>query len=116
MELTYYQKNKDTLNFKRREYRKTDEGKKRKKIDKWIERGLIATKEEMEFIYLTWKSQYHCSVCGVILTRDGQSGTTCCMDHDHKTGEYRQILCKACNCKDSWIKKKKMLESNISKE
>jgi len=113
MEISYYQKNKETILSKQKEYRQTPKGRKQKKINKWVERGLVATKDEREFIYLTWKSQYHCDICGVILTRDGQSGTTCCMDHDHKTGEYRQILCKACNCKDSWIKKKKMLESII---
>jgi hypothetical protein len=42
----------------------------------------------------------YCENCDVKLTKDRyNTPTTKCMDHDHKTGIFRNILCNSCNIK-----------------
>lgn len=43
-----------------------------------------------EYTALIEKSQGHCSVCDRPLTK-------VCIDHDHKTGRVRGVLCNNCN-------------------
>jgi len=62
----------------------------------WKQRGL--NMEHFEEIYEIYMITTHCDFCEVELT-DGKirSKTTKCMDHSHITGEFRNILCIACN-------------------
>jgi len=66
-----------------------------KKYD-WKRRGLIFTKEEFEEIYNRYIWASHCELCG----NPFKSLRDRCMDHDHITGKFRNIVCQKCNlCK-----------------
>ena len=60
----------------------------------WKKRGLIGDYDE---IYLRYDGTKVCDNCNVVL--EGCCKNQKCMDHDHITGEFRNILCKSCNIK-----------------
>tara|TARA_R110001606_G_scaffold153012_1_gene293933 strand:- start:167 stop:502 length:336 start_codon:yes stop_codon:yes gene_type:complete len=96
------QKNKEKLNKKSREYskeyRKTDKGKKLAIIRKWKHRGVISN--DYDSLYNYYLSINNCEECNIELTRDNvRTKTTKCLDHDHDTGLFRNILCHTCNVK-----------------
>ena len=84
----------------RKEYYNTYFGKKSNTISRWRQRGVIETDyytyDELYEAYL-----YHpdCEECGVTLTTGKRCSTSKCLDHDHTTGIFRNILCHRCNTK-----------------
>ena len=58
---------------------------------KWKSRGLITDK--FEEIYNKYIYATHCELCNKQFenTRERQ------MEHDHQTGEFRNIVCRSCN-------------------
>jgi len=60
----------------------------------------VGVKGDLQAIHDRWEQATNCEVCGVSF-----EGIKKCMDHDHTSGEFRQILCASCNNKDSWMKK-----------
>ena len=105
----YYQNNKEKLiednkiyydNHKaeRKIYNNTPNGYKINKIGQWKFQGLIA--ENYDVIYERYLNTTHCDKCFCVLTfREKITKTTRCMDHSHKTGLFRNILCISCNSK-----------------
>jgi hypothetical protein len=88
-----------------KDYRQTANGKKRLTIGNWKRNGLIETEEFLDEIYELWLTQELCNVCGIELTRTGNSSATDAnMDHCHKTHKFRHIICGYCNRKDNWKK------------
>ena len=68
-----------------------------RRISKWKNRGIKC--ESFSFIYdviYTWWD--NCDVCGCKI-KHGRTGTYKCLDHNHKTGEIRGIVCVGCNTK-----------------
>ena len=80
-------------------------GKKKNIIDAWKRSGLIHEnmKELYDNLYIITNN---CNVCNCIFS----PGNRRCLDHDHDTGLFRQILCNNCNIFDNWKKVKKVLD------
>ena len=71
-----------------------------KKYD-WKIRGLIYREHEsFEMIYNLWLNATNCARCNKTLDFSGSGPDGRCMDHDHKTGYFRNILCNSCNHKE----------------
>ena len=83
------------------------------------------TRSYKQFHGITWdefltkiKTQNgKCAICGVLLdvgSKD-RSLNKACMDHDHETGENRDVLCSSCNSALGFFRENlKILESAVS--
>ena len=76
--------------------------KKKKKMNKyhksnkkshWKQQGMKFTEEDFEYIYSEYMKATNCDLCDKLFksTKDRQ------LDHNHKTGAIRNILCNRCN-------------------
>lgn len=77
-----------------RRYRATPEGKKILVFADWKFHGLIG---DFDAIYQRYITATHCELCGHLLTKDKKGGRQKHMDHNHETGEFRNIVCQKCN-------------------
>ena len=78
-------------------YKKTKKGRMVNKISIWKHNGLkVDNPEDYLTIYYHWLSSTNCEKCNKEYTEKNFK----CMDHNHNTGEYRNILCNNCNLND----------------
>jgi hypothetical protein len=62
-------------------------------ISKWKGRGLIG---DYEKIYERYMNTTQCDLCNINFT-DGRTTHGKCMDHDHISGIFRNVVCMTCN-------------------
>jgi len=105
----YYQKNKEKINKnnkewwaknkdKTKEYEKTPARKKTNRIKRWKFRGIIC--DDFDALYQRYITTTNCDLCNRELTEDRYiTSTTRCLDHDHETGKFRNVVCSSCNTK-----------------
>jgi len=94
-EKKWRQENKEHVHEIRTKYRKSPNGKKFITMGHWREIGVKDVNDEMYNRYITTT---HCDVCN----KEFKNSKDRCLDHDHETGEFRQILCNRCNTHDFW--------------
>lgn len=91
--------------IKRKEYQKkyheawskTYKGMKSRRISMWKTNGLKSN--NYEEIYERYLNTEICDICNIKLCTKGESTNNNfkCMDHDHSTGLFRNIICNNCN-------------------
>ena len=70
--------------------------KKTNMVSRWKAMGI---KGDLSFIYdCAYITATHCWVCKSAF----KSTHDRCCDHNHDTGEFRNVLCRACNMFDRW--------------
>ena len=67
------------------------------RINNWKRRGVKGNYEELYNIYM---NADNCYCCNYIFINDKNK----CLDHNHETGEFRNILCRSCNNWDNFLK------------
>ena len=78
-----------------KKYRKENKEKTNKflRINNWKRRGVIS--DDYYKLHEYYLSIKECENCGIELNQD--YSTKKCLDHDHDTGEFLNILCHNCN-------------------
>jgi hypothetical protein len=106
----YYEKNKIEILNKRAELRQTDKykedikkyvasdtGKKSRRITDWKRIGVI--NDNYDALYTKWKETTNCEECNIELDEGSRGKNKKTLDHDHKTGLFRNVICNSCNVK-----------------
>ncbi len=91
----YISQNKEKIKESKQEWSQTDQGKKSNRISVWKQSGLIS--EDYDKIYELYINTWECNNCGIELVEGFHGSNHRCMDHNHKTGLFRNILCNTCN-------------------
>ena len=86
---TKSEKNKEA----QKRYYETQNGIKSSLKNRWKSYGL--NMENFEEIYKRYQDAIFCDICECVLQGNGRNRK--CMDHDHDTGEFRNVVCNYCN-------------------
>ena len=97
--LEYHKEKRGTEEYKKRmaEFRASEAGIKSARITKMKQYGIIS--DDYEALYIKWRDTTHCEECNVELVKGNIGANKKTIDHDHKTGVFRNIICHACNTK-----------------
>ena len=85
----------DTYRAQKAEYAKTDNGKKLISINRWKQYGV--KHNNFDDLYKIWKEATNCADCDVVFVEGNKGNNRKCLDHDHTTGLFRDIICHKCN-------------------
>ena len=88
--------NKDRNRELQRTWLNTPAGRKSSRIQNWKQNGVIH--DDFNELYEKYINTEFCELCNVKLTVDKAiTKTTRCLDHDHTTGLFRNVVCNSCN-------------------
>lgn len=99
----YYNNNKSKILERvleqQKSYNKTENGRKKALKCAWFKGSnpLICDDLEFEEIWKRYWNASHCEVCEIEFAPRGKNNSFKCMDHDHKTGKFRNVVCVKCN-------------------
>jgi len=93
----YKEQKKEEIAAQMKEYNKTDAGIKSHRISKWKQRDVIS--DDYDKLYEMYMNTKNCQECNVELVEGIYGSNKKCLDHCHKTGEFRNVLCQTCNVK-----------------
>jgi hypothetical protein len=83
---------------------------KNRRMSDWKRQGVKCREgETYEDLHNIYHDALICEACKMPFeggrgTNTGQTATGKCLDHDHNTGYFRQIICRRCNTMDSYYK------------
>lgn len=97
--LEYFKARRGTEEYKAymKKFRASEAGIKSARITRMKQMGIIS--DDYEALYEKWKNTTHCEECNVELVGGNNGANRKCIDHDHKTGAFRNIICHICNVK-----------------
>lgn len=76
-------------------FRESAYGKKIKTLYNWNRSGLIVN--DIDALYDKYLNTTNCELCNVKLCTGIKGSNFKCMDHDHTTGHFRNVVCNSCN-------------------
>lgn len=91
---------KDRWNKKKewqKEYLKTEEGKKKRYVTRWKNSGIKS--DNWEELVEKYYDATNCELCDVEFIYNNKAKNRRCLDHCHRTGYFRNIICHSCNVK-----------------
>ena len=91
----YKKDNEEQINEYMKEYRKTEVYKKSYRITNWKKSGVI--NDDFNSLYEYYINCKNCEDCNVELQQSNYGANKKCLDHDHTTGQFRNVICHRCN-------------------
>ena len=91
----YRKNNKEQNKEYQKEYNKTEQGIKSYRISNWKTIGV--KHDDFSSLYEHYLNCKNCENCSIELREGNYGANKRCLDHDHETGEFRNVLCNSCN-------------------
>ena len=102
----YDKKYREENKNKYKKYNQTEQRKKSNRITNWKKSGVIC--DDFNKLYDYYINCCNCEECNIELIEGYYGNNKRCLDHNHETGEFRNILCNTCNIKRGRIDNNKI--------
>lgn len=86
-----------------------------RKREKWLKHKYNITYKQYEDMYIAQDKKCAICKCDIYIDKRDNSHTTACIDHCHKTGRIRGLLCNHCNRALGLLKEDKNIIRNMEK-